>query len=96
MKKTWLATAATLCFGLAVATTYLLLTPVTALAATGYAKCGINPTVYCTAYKCACIENIGCTAEDANGKLTDMPCGGRPTRRDGDGDGGPAPVESNN
>ena len=94
MRKTWLASAASLCLGLAVATSYVLLTPVSALAATGYANCKDAPRVTCDAYICACTDNAGCIAVDASGKQTAIPCG-VPTRSR-DGDGGPAPVETNN
>lgn len=73
MRKTWLASAATVCFGLAVATTYLLLTPVPAHAATGYANC-TNGRVTCEAYICACTDNRGCIAQDSAGKQTWIDC----------------------
>lgn len=87
MRKTWLASAASLCFGLAVATSYLLLTPVSALAATGYANCP-NGKVTCSAYKCGCTDGAGCIAEDANGTQTWIGCESLPRRRDGDGGAG--------
>lgn len=69
MRKTLLGSALCACLLLVVATCWLLLTPVSALAAQGTAKCAGGADVACTAQSCICMDNIGCDAcnQQSNG-----------------------------
>lgn len=52
----------------------LVATPVV-LAVPNTANCGGGRSVSCSAYRCVCIENDGCTGYDASGnKVEDNPC----------------------
>lgn len=62
MRRTLLASALSACFGLIVATSWVLLTPTPAFAAEGSAKCSGGKTVTCEAQSCICWDNMGCTA----------------------------------
>jgi len=62
MKRRWLTAVLSICFGLLIATTWLLLTPTPVSAATGSADCGNGKHVYCNAADCDCTDGVGCTA----------------------------------
>jgi hypothetical protein len=54
---------------------YLVAAPVVLAGPPNIANCGGGRTVSCSAYKCVCIENAGCTGYDASGnKVEDNPC----------------------
>lgn len=61
--KRWLtATTLSLCLCLVAVTGYLLLFPVSALAAGGTADCGFGLQVLCESrYSCVCEDGVGCT-----------------------------------
>lgn len=73
-----MAFASALCLSVVTATAYLLLTPVTAYAATGTAKCGGGWSVVCpgngTATRCDCTDYSGCTATFADGSTRTNSC----------------------
>jgi len=74
MKRAWLTFTLSLCFGLVVATAYVLLLATPVLAATGTATCKNAPSVTCAAYRCNCSDGIGCLEEDANGNESVTRC----------------------
>ena len=78
MRRTWLAFVFGLAVALVAATGYLLLTPVSALAATGSAKCPGGWEVVCpgngTATNCNCTDYSGCTATFADGSTRTNNC----------------------
>ncbi len=90
MKKLWTASILTVCLGLLVTTAWLLTFPTAAFAATGTADCGNGLIATCSAYKCNCVDGIGCTSIDEQGNITGRtPC---IANLDFGGGGGPAPV----
>jgi hypothetical protein len=46
----------------------LLTTPIS-IAATGSATCAGGTTVSCSAYRCDCQDNVGCTGYDSSGNM---------------------------
>jgi hypothetical protein len=62
MKRTWMVSVLSLCFCLLFATTWIMLNPVPAYAATGTADCGNGLQVSCNAADCDCTDGIGCIA----------------------------------
>lgn len=74
MKRAWMVSAFTICVGLIGATSYILLTPTSAFAATGEATCPNGQVVTCAAYLCACTDGFGCVAQDKEGRQTLKPC----------------------
>ena len=55
-----------------------LFKPPTVLAESGSANCGGGRTVYCSAYRCVCINNVGCTGYDSQNRVvSDNPCPAR-------------------
>ncbi|MDT4954997.1 MAG: hypothetical protein QOJ02_3135 [Acidobacteriota bacterium] len=67
MKKAWLASVFSICFGLVAATTYILTTPTSAFAATGSAKCADGRVITCQASGCSCEDGWGCRSLDWHG-----------------------------
>lgn len=65
MKRTWTISALSLCLCLLAATSWALLNPTTAYAATGSADCGNGYVIYCKAEDCECEDGVGCTAANA-------------------------------
>lgn len=47
----------------------LLSVPTAVVAASGSAECPGGQTVSCAAYRCDCIDNVGCTGYDSNGNV---------------------------
>lgn len=78
MKRPLLASALSICFSLVAITSWLLLTPTPALAATGTANCSGGQTVSCSADACWCFDGYGCDAcnKQSNGtyKCTTTRC----------------------
>jgi hypothetical protein len=46
----------------------LMIMPSKTVAATGSAHCAGGPDVSCSAYRCDCQDNVGCTAYDIDGR----------------------------
>lgn len=86
MKKAFLASVFSACLGLIGASAWLLLSPATAFAAEGTARCGGFTSVRCAdgAVRCVCEEGVGCTSYFADGTKSEALC------KDADG---PVPVE---
>ncbi len=62
MKRTWSAAVLSICFGLLLATTWLLLTPPPVFAATGTVDRSGRKIVSCAAQACYCHNGYGCDA----------------------------------
>ena len=76
MKQVFLASVFSLCLVLIAASAYLLLSPTTAFAAEGTAKCGGLTSVRCAdgAIRCVCEDGVGCTSYFANGSKSEASC----------------------
>ncbi len=53
--------------GLLFAIALLMIRPFVSIAANGTAKCAGHEDVSCSAFRCDCTDNIGCTGYDENG-----------------------------
>ena len=76
MKKAFLASVFSICLGLIGTSAYLLLSPTTAFAAEGTAKCGGLTSVRCAdgAVRCVCEDGRGCTSYFADGSKSEALC----------------------
>jgi len=70
MKRTLLASAFSVCLCLLIVTTWLLLNPVTASAATCVALCRNADAVSCSGYKCSAADNFGCWYQETQESQT--------------------------
>lgn len=57
------------------AVVWLASTTTTVMAATGTAECGGGQVIYCSAYRCDCQNNVGCTGYDPNGSIIESQSG---------------------
>jgi hypothetical protein len=69
MQKIWKVSFLGACAGLLLTTAWLLTYPTPAFAAYGTADCGNGLVATCSAYRCNCIDGIGCTAIDERGNI---------------------------
>ena len=58
-----------LCFVLFLAASCLPPPPTQLLAATGTATCPGGISISCSAYRCDCVDNVGCTGYDSSGNV---------------------------
>ena len=76
MRKAWKLSALSLCLGLLAASGWVVMNPVSALAADGTANCGGFKTVSCSAgaTRCSCEDYVGCTSYFADGTSKQTKC----------------------
>ena len=76
MRKKWLGFILTICLTLLGVSCWLLVNPLTALAATCTATCEGGRTVTCRGESCTATDGVGCSGT-INGIETRTPCPGR-------------------
>jgi len=77
MKKASTITFLSASVTLLVASLAVLLTPITVYAADCAAKCGNGGQVWCSGFRCAAQDGVGCVAWDSRGRtLIQIPCNG--------------------
>ena len=70
MKRTLLASALSVCLCLLIVTTWLLLNPITASAATCVAQCRNSDSVSCSGFSCSAADNFGCWYQETQESRT--------------------------